>query len=157
MNRSNGEEKSNKNHRGRKHIAANDVKIREFFSMTCDLCSDQFETFAKAKKHYRIVHQVPGYLTCCNRRFHRRGTALNHIFYHSNPDAFRCDLCDKRFADKGALKYHIENHQQLEQRAYKCDLCPSSFTRLFKLTIHKRSQHCPEEVEKLPCDSCNKT
>lgn len=142
--------------RCKKDTAKEDAQIREFFSMECEICSDRFETFVKAKNHYRIVHNKAGYLTCCGKKFRRRGRVLEHIHRHLNPDAFRCVPCGKRFADKFALKNHIENHEPFNSRAHKCSLCPSSFTKQSKLAQHERLRHCSEEDKKFHCDKCNK-
>ncbi|KAJ6641728.1 1,5-anhydro-D-fructose reductase [Pseudolycoriella hygida] len=142
--------------RCKKNTANEDAKIREFFSMVCEICSDQFETFLKAKHHYRTIHNTTGYLTCCGKKFLRRGRVLDHIHRHLNPDAYRCDPCGKRFSDKFALKNHIENHEPFDSRAYKCGLCSSSFTKASKLAQHERLRHCSEEDKKFHCDKCNK-
>ncbi len=141
----------------KKDTAKEDAQIREFFSMICEICSDvEFETFMKAKNHYRTVHNTVGYLTCCGKKFLRRGRVLDHIYRHLNPDAYRCDPCGKRFADKFALKNHIENHEPFNSRAYKCGLCASSFTKASKLAQHERIRHCSNEDKKFNCDKCKK-
>lgn len=142
--------------RCKKDTAKEDAQIREFFSMVCEICSDKFETFIKAKNHYRLVHNTVGYLSCCGKKFNRRGRVLDHIYRHLNPDAYRCDPCGKRFADKFALKNHIENHEPFTSRAHKCGLCSSSFTKASKLAQHERLRHCSEEDKKFHCDKCNK-
>lgn len=143
--------------RCKKDTAQEDGRIREFFSMVCEICNDvEFETFVKAKNHYRNVHNTAGYLSCCGKKFLRRGRVLDHIHRHLNPDAYRCDPCGKRFADKFALKNHIENHEPFDSRAHKCSLCSSSFTKASKLAQHERLRHCSEEDKKFHCDKCNK-
>lgn len=142
--------------RCKRDTSKEDAQIQEFFSMVCEICSDKFETFTKAKTHYRLVHNTSGYLTCCGKKFLRRGRVLDHIYRHLNPDAYRCDPCGKRFADKFALKNHIENHEPLNSRAFKCSLCTSSFTKASKLGQHERLRHCSEEDKKFHCEKCNK-
>lgn len=145
------------NSRYKKDRAIQDVQIREYFNMKCDICNDiEFTTFAETRQHYRNVHKISGYLKCCSRRFHRRYTLLNHIHYHLNPDAYRCDPCGRRFHDKNALKSHIDNHAPIDSRAHKCDLCTKSFTKAATLRVHVRIQHSSEKGESFPCDKCNK-
>lgn len=136
--------------------ATDDAKIREYFTMSCDICNEPFETFRTAQKHYRAVHKSPGYIICCGKRFKRRGSAMDHISYHLNPDLFRCEPCGKRFSDKNALKLHIENHEPMSSRAHKCDLCPSSFTKGTTLMAHKRQKHSRDEDKTFHCDKCDK-
>lgn len=137
-------------------VQEEDATIRQYFTMECDACSEPLETFKHAKKHYRTVHKVLGYLRCCGKKFVRRGAVLNHIFYHLNPEAFRCGQCDKQFADKVALRKHVNEIHLTDSSVYKCDLCPKSFKWDSRLTAHKESMHSTVD-EKLPCDKCNKT
>lgn len=66
-----------------------DQQIREYFKMDCDVCGDHFETFVEIKNHYKDKHQAVGYLTCCGKKFVRRGGCLSHISRHVNPDLFK--------------------------------------------------------------------
>lgn len=135
-------------------------KLRAFFEMKCEICSEPFEKFAGCIQHYRTAHNMAGYLKCCDRKFHRRSTALSHISFHSNPDAYRCDVCNKRFPIKRSLKYHIEtNHQPADPNSkFDCDLCTRSYTNENGLTYHKRMKHSPEEDKKFHCtaNKCGK-
>ncbi|KAJ6641733.1 Transcription factor grauzone [Pseudolycoriella hygida] len=127
-----------------------DAQIREYFTMSCEICSSPFKTYHNAKRHYRVVHKIRGYLICsCGRKFIRRGGVLSHISFHLNPDEFRCNQCDKRFSDKSTLKTHIRNHEPISSRAFKCDLCPRSFTIKCRLLSHQQFVHCP-----VKCDEC---
>lgn len=134
-----------------------DKQIREFFSMKCELCVDvELENLLRVRQHYRKVHQIPGYLTCCGRKFTKRCKILDHIRYHTNPKALRCDECGKVCKDKNSLKLHISNHVPMESREYKCNLCTSSFTKPWLLKIHMRSKHTSKTGEDFPCDKCDK-
>lgn len=66
-----------------------DQQIREYFKLNCDVCGDHFETFSDIKSHYKDKHQSVGYLTCCGKKFIRRGGCLAHISRHVNPDLFK--------------------------------------------------------------------
>lgn len=68
----------------------NDKKIRDFFELQCELCGIKSITFRDVKEHYRIEHnQDRGYVSCCKRKFFRRGTLLDHLSWHLNPNDFR--------------------------------------------------------------------
>ncbi|KAJ6633995.1 Transcription factor grauzone [Pseudolycoriella hygida] len=133
-------------------------KIREFFDMSCQICSETFETFGKIKKHYRTAHTVAGYVHCCGRKFHGFSRALNHIFHHLNPDAYRCDICDKRFPCKHSLQRHMRDHvPAYSALVHKCEICKN---RIYKtaacLTQHMRLKHSPDEDKKFHCQQCSK-
>lgn len=73
----------------RAKLEIEDQQIREYFKMNCDVCEDHFETFLDIKNHYKDKHQSVGYLTCCGKKFIRRGACLSHISRHVNPDLFK--------------------------------------------------------------------
>lgn len=134
-----------------------DAQIREFFIMKCDICSDiKFETLMIARKHYRSVHKMHGYLMCCGNKYPRRYQILAHIRNHIHPNEFRCHPCGKSFHTKYALNSHINNHVPLNLRAYKCSLCSSSFTKNTSLKNHMQNQHSAKDGETFSCDKCNK-
>lgn len=132
-----------------------DAEIRKFFNMKCEICIEtvKFETYANARKHYRRVHKMKGYLKCCGRKFFRPSLIRDHIQYHNNPDEYRCGQCDRRFKTKEALKMHIECHVL---RAVKCQLCSSSFQNERRLKSHVHQTHTSKTGEKFPCDQCSK-
>lgn len=135
-----------------------DAQIRELFNMKCEICTDDvgFESLLRARQHYRIVHKMNGYLTCCGKKFHRRHLILNHIRSHVDPDAYSCGQCGKSFQNKFRLRNHIDNHVPLDARAHKCSLCSSSFARPSLLRLHVKSKHESKTGEKFPCEKCDK-
>lgn len=67
-----------------------DERIRDFFDLKCELCANRSSTFRDVKQHYRVEHgKERGFVTCCKRKFFRRGTLLDHLSWHLNPDDFR--------------------------------------------------------------------
>lgn len=71
-------------------LDAENQTIREYFKMNCDVCNEYFENFLDIKTHFREKHKSTGYLTCCGKRFFRRGGLLDHISRHVNPNKFKC-------------------------------------------------------------------
>lgn len=68
--------------------------LREQFVMVCDfdLCRKVFNTYTDVKTHYRSVHKIRGYLTCCNKKFTKLFLALDHCALHRDPNAFKLVL-----------------------------------------------------------------
>ncbi|KAG4070998.1 hypothetical protein HA402_001435 [Bradysia odoriphaga] len=130
-----------------------DVEIRRFFSMKCDICSDdEFDTLKKVRKHYREVHKTKAYFICCKNKYTKRCEMLDHVQYHVNPDAHRCDQCGKSYKDRKTLREHMKCHV----RAHKCNFCSKTFPSAAKLKYHIRDKHSADANEKFPCDKCGK-
>lgn len=72
---------------------AQDVQIREYYSLKCPKCKLHHSTFSELKKHYRKKHyninSIDAYVICCDKRLYTRSELLNHILCHSNPDEFK--------------------------------------------------------------------
>jgi len=65
---------------------------------------------------------------------------------------FRCPFedCDKKFATKEYLKFHMEVHGQGNSIA--CDVCGKQFFRMHILNRHKRTAH---GNHKFKCEYCS--
>lgn len=131
------------------------AKIHEYFNMKCEFCSDvEFKSWLIARQHYAKVHNTDGYLVCCGRKFHKRCRILEHIDYHLNPEAMRCNKCSRVFRDKKSFKQHMNNHQvPSDSREFKCGLCASSFTKSWMLKTHVKNKHSGQTFS---CDRCGK-
>lgn len=64
-------------------------QIRQFCTMACELCTESFDSFRTALRHYRECHSHKGYLVCCDQKFFKRFKVVEHIQKHLNPEAFR--------------------------------------------------------------------
>ena len=53
-----------------------------------------------------------------------KSNMMNHLKIHTGVKAFKCDLCDKKFADKSNMKRHLQIHAG--EKSFKCDLCKKS-------------------------------
>ncbi|XP_037044359.1 transcription factor grauzone-like isoform X3 [Bradysia coprophila] len=133
-----------------------DAELRKFFKMKCDICSDvKLDTLKKLRKHYRQVHKTDGYLICCGMKFKFRHRMLEHIQYHVNPDAHRCEQCGKRCRGREALKNHEKIHIPLNLRGHKCSFCFKYFTSNGSLNTHVRERHT-NSSETFTCDHCGR-
>lgn len=142
----------------RSTIEEGDAQIREFCNMKCEICGDpkpQFETFKQIRKHYRCVHKIIGYVTCCGNKYNRRGRVLDHIKYHMDPDAYRCEACVKRFICKRSLGKHMKIFHSTNAPEYNCKTCGKTFKTAMTLAYHERTRHVTEKIV-LQCDKCDK-
>lgn len=70
--------------------AAEDIKIKEFYKLKCEMCPSEHPTILALKKHYLNAHNTKnGYVLCCKKKLFKRSQLLEHIFRHRNPDEFR--------------------------------------------------------------------
>ena len=73
-----------------KHGAELDKQISLFYKMQCCICQGQGFNFKSLMKHYKERHGVPGYVTCCDKKFHYfyPKKIIEHMAYHLQPNIF---------------------------------------------------------------------
>lgn len=65
-------------------------KLSLYFKMFCDLCLSPFSTFSEAIKHFKEVHDQPGYIICnCNKKFQHLYKITQHCIWHENPEVYK--------------------------------------------------------------------
>lgn len=67
-----------------------DRQITLFYKMECCICHETGFHFRSLMKHYKDRHGVPGYVTCCNKKFHyfHPKRIIEHMAYHLQPNIF---------------------------------------------------------------------
>lgn len=67
-----------------------DKQITLFYKMECCICHEQGFNFKSLMKHYKDRHGVPGYVTCCDKKFHYfyPKKIIEHMAYHLQPNIF---------------------------------------------------------------------
>lgn len=115
-------------------------RLLSYVQMKCDVCSDDrvFDSFSEIQTHFMNAHnQSNGYIICCNRKFRRIGRVLQHCTWHDNPEAFKCDSCNKCFQDNVCLRDHkISMHIPPDERRFQCDQCSRLFAKQHLLNTH---------------------
>ncbi|XP_058828375.1 zinc finger protein 208-like [Topomyia yanbarensis] len=128
-----------------------DVIIKEFYKLVCDICGEPATNFSTLLSHFRTVHNQPGYIKCCKRKIVKRCHLLQHMALHTNPESFRCEVCCKNFANKEYLKIHqAKAHGTEKDRPFKCNQCAQSFSREYLLRAHVVTH------KKVQCPHCSK-
>ncbi|XP_058828725.1 transcription factor grauzone-like [Topomyia yanbarensis] len=129
-----------------------DELVLEHYKLSCDLCAEPLEDFTDLRKHYKYVHDQPGYLKCCNKKIFKKCWMVEHIQLHLNPDAFHCDICNKSYSSSKVLKEHTkEVHSPNENRPFKCETCLKPFVSHAHLNAHVMVAH-----GSVPCPQCPK-
>lgn len=142
-----------------------DIKIAEFYDLTCNKCEieTRFATLLTYIKHLKNAHSVISagvHCGLCNKKICHKFAALEHIEYHTNPDAFRCQECNKRFTQRFLMRLHMAKaHEIKNSLKYMCEYCPEQFQYSALLKRHLKIQHIerlqvPEMIFKFYCDLC---
>ena len=128
----------------------------------CDSCNKKYSSAQKLKQHIHTVHvsnkkvkKDDVFCVCdlCGKSMYSRSLKKHIQFVHEQQRNFKCDSCEKSFAQSGGLKKHIKTTHE-GHKDFICDSCGKSFTlpQSLKKHIHivheGRKDHC--------CESCGK-
>lgn len=136
------------------NVMDEDRRLLSYVQMKCDVCSDDrvFESFSDIQTHFLDIHNQNGYIICCNRKFRRIGRVLQHCTWHDNPEAFKCDTCNKCFQDNVCLRDHITSmHIPANEKRFQCDQCNRLFAKQHLLNTHLKMKHTIKEERPFVC------
>lgn len=63
-------------------------EISKYIQLNCELCEEKFKTFSDLKHHFRIAHNIIGYVVCCNEKLFQPVHLVNHIMKHLDRSRF---------------------------------------------------------------------
>lgn len=130
-------------------------RLLSYVQMKCDMCADdrEFDSFSEIQNHFLDTHKQNGYIMCCNRKFRRIGRVLQHCTWHDNPEAFKCDTCNKCFQDNVCLRDHITSmHIPVDERRFQCEQCSRLFAKQHLLNTHLKMKHTVKEERPFVCN-----
>jgi uncharacterized Zn-finger protein len=87
----------------------------------------------------------------CPARFDNRSASRIHEAGHKGQET-RCYVCDKSYADRYSLRYHLRTHGI--GRQIRCEYCNKSFSKPSRLDAHVRSHH--HNIRDFVCSACDK-
>lgn len=124
--------------------------MRNMNLLVCHLCREEVDSMEEFSIHFHKKHKTYAYIYCCNSKRRLGTVALDHIQYHLNEDAFKCNICNRRMRDRLLLKNHIKIYHT-EPQKFACDQCGKTFGAIGRLNFHKKSHTKPHK-----CHYCNK-
>ncbi|CAG9581491.1 unnamed protein product [Danaus chrysippus] len=136
-----------------KQGAALDRQITLFYKMECCICHENGFHFKSLMKHYKERHGVPGYVSCCDKKFHYfyPKKIIEHMAYHLQPNIFMCSSCHQNFQTSQQLIEHQSNGGRSEGKIV-CPRCSERYPTYQELGWHILTHR----KDKLQCDYCGK-
>lgn len=121
---------------------------------TCDKCGKMFVQRCSLRRHFDATHSLDRPFQCqiCEKAFARKEYLQFHLVTHGDVKPFKCQKCDRTFGRKEYLRTHLLSHSGV--KSYKCEICEQSFVRKCNLKVHLQSQH--SGVRSYRCDVCDK-
>uniref|UniRef100_A0A182VQ38 Uncharacterized protein n=1 Tax=Anopheles minimus TaxID=112268 RepID=A0A182VQ38_9DIPT len=124
--------------------------VQEF---CCHYCVDHvsFKRFIDADRHYKLVHNEPGFLKCtkCDKKCFTPGMFVSHMETHEDPEKNKCNICGKITDCNISLKKHMRVHlSQLEENLpFPCSRCKRKFESEEQRNKHEKL-HVPKPLVK---------
>ncbi|QQP56488.1 Zinc finger protein 234like, partial [Caligus rogercresseyi] len=147
-------------------LAEKQLDNNETEDLVCLTCLKRFSNCQNLRRHLRLHisrdsitpdiendSSSSGRYFCdwCPARFDNRSAARVHEETHKN-DQTKCYICDKLYADRYSLRYHLRTHGI--GRQIRCEYCNKSFSKPSRLDSHVKSHH--NNIRDFKCSVCEK-
>ena len=137
-----------------RHIES--VHYQEHFE--CPSCDLNFSRRDNFELHWGKKHlKTPKFCVTCGMKFENYSELQRHS-EKAKCSTLKCQICQKTFSCKSALRRHKRDTCNFENKVYvmKCDLCETTFVRTSDLVKHKKNRVNPDSSSKLVCSICDK-
>lgn len=118
------------------------------FPCSVATCEEKLSTRALRQEHLHKIHNIAREIfscTHCDVHFLNKSSLKDHINFTHQGVQFKCELCQKRFANLSNLTYHTKTHISIEDRKEQwnrfCDLCCEVFEYKSQLEYHMNLKH----------------
>ncbi|CAG9861110.1 unnamed protein product [Phyllotreta striolata] len=140
---------------GKRFITKSELIVHEYTHFNrrnykCTTCAKAFNTNKNLKTHILVVHtdRAAWKFACnvCEKRFPQKGNYDQHMKRHAGDKQYICHICQKPFITSSELKRHVNLHTNV--KAFTCEYCQREYKTQRTLKTHLRRSH--EIGEKLP-------
>lgn len=123
-------------------------KRRMFYESTCFQCDKPFNDENELEAHQKQVHRFPRlYFSCCGRKYNWE-TCYSHMFYHLDPEPFKCVGCGLQTKSYFELKSHYSKCK-VKTKCPHCDVTALSKTMRKHIASHKAPPEPKEKPKKV--------
>uniref|UniRef100_A0A336LX98 CSON015632 protein n=2 Tax=Culicoides sonorensis TaxID=179676 RepID=A0A336LX98_CULSO len=113
----------------------------------CHYCGHESKTKKHLQFHFTNAHDLEiktirgteATYVCqfCPKTFRfSPSRAIHEIRFHTFDYQYKCEICNKKFADKYQLKDHFKRHAEAKRPSLCCNVCGQYFTRKVLLAQH---------------------
>ncbi|XP_034941501.1 uncharacterized protein [Chelonus insularis] len=103
-------------------------------ALMCKYCSHHFTSSEALQRHCDKIHSKDYVCETCGKRTKSRKALHNHYNVHSEAK-YKCPICPNVYKSSHILKEHLLKHEGI--RKYKCDVCNKDFAQQSHLAAHK--------------------
>jgi uncharacterized Zn-finger protein len=120
----------------------------------CAVCNKKFVVHNTLLNHLGKKHGIaidkPNDCSICGKKF----VNGRHLYRHKRlhlAEQYQCQHCDKTFAVKEYLQFHIRRMHSVQKSRFQCRQCSKSFNYSNNRRRHEREVH---DNKKFKCDIC---